>query len=244
MNRRLILTPLSADSAPLYHARLTALRLPFYTCGVEVEDGGASTRQPADGAPWQPPKSRADRDAEARALALYREGQHARAITILMDLYATPLLAVIQRSVHDAELAKDIRQVVFLQAVSDLATFEGRGSVWGWLCGIADHRSIDAVRRARVRGADKQASAEILDQLPDPTEPGFTRDPAVLRALEHCLHKLPDALRSEVLMRYTSGLTYQEIAEAQHKPASTVQIRVSRGLAKLRDCMRRKGVER
>ena len=199
--------------------------------------------QPGE-ASWQPPKSRADRDAEARALALYRAGQHDQAITILMDLYATPLLAVIRRSVHDVELAKDIRQVVFLQAVRGLGTFEGRSSVWSWLCGIADHRSIDARRQARSRGAYKQEPAEILEQLPDPTAPGFDRDPAVLRALEHCLQKLPDELRSEVLMRYTSGLSYQEIAELRQKQAATVQVRVARGLTKLKDCLRRKGVER
>jgi RNA polymerase sigma factor (sigma-70 family) len=211
---------------------------------VEAEDGGDDRRKKRIGASWQSPKSRADLDAENRALELFRAGKHDQAISILMTLYAAPLVTMIRRIVDDAELAKDIRQIVFLQALRDLEQFEGRSSVWSWLCGIAANRSIDAIRKRRSRAADKQEPSELLDQLAAPEDADVDHDHAALRALESCLQKLPDELRSEVLLRYKSGLSYQEIAEIRQKKAGTLQVRIARGLAQLRDCLRRKGVER
>lgn len=159
---------------------------------------------------------------------------------ILLTLYASPLLAFITRILRDAFAAEEVRQEVFIDAYRSLNKFEGRSTVWSWLCGIAYHRSFDAIRkRRRGDAADKREPSEVLEQIAAPQTSAVHLDH---RALEECLNKLTDELRSEVLMRYYFGLSYEEIAEIVHQPAGTVLVRVARTLGKLEKCLRRKGI--
>src|SRR4051812_20724321 len=70
----------------------------------------------ARAAPWQPPTSRVDRSCEAAALAWVGRGRRDEALKILMAAYGAPLTAFAVRVLRDRELAKDVRQQVFLDA--------------------------------------------------------------------------------------------------------------------------------
>lgn len=159
---------------------------------------------------------------------------------ILLTLYASPLLTFITRVLRDAFAAEEVRQEVFIDAYRSLGKFEGRSTVWSWLCGIAYHRSYDAIRKRRRGDApDKREPSEVLEQIAAPNAPPIHLEH---RALKECMDKISDELRSEVLMRYHDGLSYEEISEIVHKPAGTVLVRVARTLEKIEKCLRRKGI--
>src|SRR5690554_3169023 len=108
---------------------------------VATDLPATGTDRPAVAAPgaapaWQPPRSRVDFAREESALACVRRGRLDEALKILMTAYGAPLTGFIVRIVRDPELAKDVRQQVFLAAFQRFETFEGRGSLWSWLCGI------------------------------------------------------------------------------------------------------------
>lgn len=163
-----------------------------------------------------------------------------------MMAYGDPLTAFAVRVVRDVELAKDIRQQVFLQALKSIGNFQGRSSLWSWLCGIAYHRCLDELKRFRrsklmVSCEDSEGLEEALG------EPDVTMDEdrvAKRRALERCLGKLAPRLRAQLLMRYYFGLSYQEIGELVGVPHGTVQVRISRILPELRSCLRSEGMDR
>jgi RNA polymerase sigma-70 factor (ECF subfamily) len=192
---------------------------------------------------WKPPKSRVDRAAEAAALACIRRQQPKQALAILATAYGTPITAFALRIVRSPELAYDVRQQVFLEAFQGFGRFEGRSSLWSWLCGIAYHRSLDELRR--LRRTDVGDEFDVVDGLMN--QPDTTNDAdrvAMRRALEHCLGKLEPAPRSQLLMRYFLGLSYAEIAEAVGNNPDAVQRRMSRILPSLRECLQKKGFAR
>lgn len=159
-----------------------------------------------------------------------------------MDAYEAPITAFALRIVRNRELAKDICQQVFLEAFQGIARFEGRGSLWSWLCGITYHRCMDELRRSRRAGAD---GLKVLDHLTGRPDPAMDADRiSERRALEQCLGKLSIPMRAQLLMRYFFGLTHAEIGETVGDTHSTVQVRMSRILPRLRRCLRGEGLTR
>lgn len=202
-----------------------------------------ASKRSAAAEPWRPPRSRADLQAEEAALACVRRGQRAEGLKLLMVAYGGPLLAFAVRVLRDRELAKDVRQQVFLAAFQGIEKFQGRSTLWSWLCGIAYHRCLDERRRARRASAVDEF--DVLDALVGPPDATMDEDRMTeRRALERCLAKLSPSLRAQVLMRCFLALSYMEIAEVLRIPHGTVQVRISRVLPRLRRCLRGEGVAR
>jgi len=160
-----------------------------------------------------------------------------------MNAYGASITGFALRIVRNRELASDIRQQVFLEAFQAIDRFEGRSSLWSWLCSIASHRCLD--ERRRLRRASAADALEMLDVLAGEPDPMMDADRAAKRrALEQCLGKLPPAMRTKLLMRYFLGLTYAEIGETVGVTHSTAQVSTSRILPRLRQCLRGKGLVR
>jgi RNA polymerase sigma factor (sigma-70 family) len=86
---------------------------------------------------------------------------------------------------------------------------------------------------------------ELLDGLVGEADATMDADRvAKRRALEQCLGKLSVSLRSQLLMRCFLGLSYAEIGEVVGARHSTVQVRMSRILPRLRQCLRGEGLAR
>jgi RNA polymerase sigma factor (sigma-70 family) len=190
------------------------------------------------------PPSKIDHEAEAAALACIRRDQLAEALKILMKAYGRPLTSFILRNVRYGAAVEDVRQQVFLEAFVGMKNFEGRSSLWTWLCGIAYHRCVDETKRQQKSTPDP--TIDVLKELrwqPDPT-----MDPKAEterhNALEHCLGKIPQPWRTVLLMRFHLGLSYVEIERLIGVAAGTIQVRLARIMPKLRLCLKKKGVVR
>jgi RNA polymerase sigma-70 factor (ECF subfamily) len=160
-----------------------------------------------------------------------------------MVTYGTAIAAFALRVVRDPELAKDVRQQVFLEAFQGISRFEARSSLWSWLCGIAYHRCLDELRR--IRRSSPVDHFDVWDALAEQPDPAMDTDRVEKRrALEDCLGKLSDSLRAELLMRCFLGLSYVEISELVGATHGTLQVRMSRILPQLRRCLRSHGLTR
>jgi RNA polymerase sigma-70 factor (ECF subfamily) len=193
---------------------------------------------------WQPPRSRIVQAAETAALDCIRRGRREDALELLMAAYGSPIAAFALRVVRDRELAKDVRQQVFLDAFQGISRFEGRSSLWSWLCSIAYHRCLDELRRVRRAGAPEPIDVwDVLAAQLDPASDDEDRL-AQRRALEACMAKLSDSARAELLMRCFLGLSFVEISALVGASHGTLQVRMSRILPRLRRCLRGQGVTR
>jgi len=166
------------------------------------------------------------------------------AIIELMRAHGEAVLGFCLRVLGDADLAEEVRQQAFLQAFRDFDRFEERSSRRAWLFGIASHRCLDALRnrkrRARWIDNDEQALMNTHDPGSGPSQ--RIEHAQIASALEECLKLLSPEVRMTVLLRFQNELTYEELAAQLATRADALQMRVTRALPKLRQCLESKGV--
>jgi len=174
----------------------------------------------------------ADRDGDV--LALIERGDTEGAVRRLMVRHGTAIYRFCREALHDAALADDVHQQVFIAAFNDLSTFRRCSTVRAWLFGIARHRILDAAKsrgraHARIEEADP---TELPDLCPSPS--AVLDDAQLQEALVACMRELDEGLRVLLLLRYQQGLSFEEMAIACGEKAGTLHARVARALPVLR----------
>jgi RNA polymerase sigma-70 factor, ECF subfamily len=132
--------------------------------------------------------------------------------------------------------ADDLAQETFLVLSRQGNNFEGRSSLYTWLYGIL----LNLDRRERRRFGMRRRKLRVLwdNQLANVgTTPGadaFAEVAEWKRSLWARVAKLPDGQRQALVLRFSEGLRYEEIAEVLECPLGTVKSRIFHGLAGLR----------
>ena len=184
-----------------------------------------------------PPSSRDDPD---RDILDRLAGDRTRALELLMQRHGRGVFSYCRHALHDAALAADVHQQVFIQAHRDLPQFRGNSTVRTWLFAIARHRVIDAAKARDRAGAhfEDDDSADAPDPRPPPDEQ--LDDAALYAAVIDCVGELAEVARTTLLLRYQQGFTYAEMAVICRERAGTLQARVQRALRALRRCVARR----
>ena len=175
-------------------------------------------------------------DPDGDIIALIDRGDANGAIYRMVQRHGPTVRRFCCDALHDAALADDVYQQVFIEAFRDLSRFQRRASVKVWLFAITRHRVLDAVKKrrsARNYFADSIAAAgDAVDIAPSAAE---CLDEARLHAaLLASVDELPAAARSAVLAHYEQGLTFAEIARSCRERSGTLCARVARALPVLR----------
>ncbi len=154
-----------------------------------------------------------------------------RAFEALYDLYSRSIFSLAAGIVGDREAAEEVTQEVFLGIWRGARDFDpSRGDPRSWILSLAHHKSVDAVRRRRLR------SAEPLNELmTDPVDVAG----AAMRTVEgahvrNALAALSEGQREAIALAYYGGYTQQEVAERLRVPLGTVKTRIRDGMLRLR----------
>ena len=194
-----------------------------------------------------------DREGELVLLARARAGDQ-DAFGVLITPYLRELHVHCYRmlgSVHDAE---DVLQEVLMRAWRHLGTFDGRGSVRGWLYRIATNRCLTARSRATAAPAAALSPAPPPPNAPDvevtalaPYPDDWLRelagsgDPAigyevresVQLAFLTVIQLLPPRQRAVLLLRDVLGFSAAETAHILQASQATVTSALQRARAAL-----------
>ena len=143
---------------------------------------------------------------------------------------------------HDE--AEDLAQDIFLKIFRSLDTFDRRANFQTWLISVSRNLCIDHYRSVRKEREtiDRQVDAnELTPAAPDagPIAALEQRDRVTL--LRQALARLPESLRTAVVLRDLQELSYQEIADRLHLPEGTVKSRINRGRTELARQVRKLG---
>src|SRR5579864_2953357 len=165
------------------------------------------------------------------ALARAQAGD-AQGMTDLYRAYSAQLLAYLVTQVRRREDAEDLLGEVFLQAMRDVARFEGNLSGFrAWLYRIATNRAVDLARRNQRRPEEPLA---IVIEQPGSADPaGEALGNVDRERLWRAVMALPEAQRQVVAMRLAGGLSAPEIADAVGKPVGAVKALQHRALVNL-----------
>jgi RNA polymerase sigma-70 factor, ECF subfamily len=155
--------------------------------------------------------------------------------TLIYDELAGSVLGYLRGlGAHEPD---DLTGEVFLQAVRDLARFEGSAADFrAWIFTIAHHRFLDERRRTKRRPVDPAPDDVITEKLP-PVDTGAETE--ALRSLadqqvRRIIEGLVPAQREVMLMRILGGLTIDEIAGALGKRPGAVKALQRRAIEAIR----------
>lgn len=150
--------------------------------------------------------------------------------------------------------ADDILQETYAEVYRGIGAFrpDGENAFFRWLCTIADHRLLDAVRAHRAAkrgggrapveatpGAEQSAMLALLDlvfvheRTPSRSAAGHEAIGAVQSAIETLKPDYRDAIR----LRYIEGLSVADAAARMNRTERAVHKLCSRGLQRLREAL-------
>ena len=182
-----------------------------------------------------PPPGSEPSPADAVLMARVAAGD-ADAFEAVYERHARPVHSYVLAQLDRSGEAEDVCQEAFLALWRHASRFDPRrGSVRGWLIGIARNQAIDRLR-SRARQARAETAALAVAAL-DPPEDPVSRagaDRAEAARLRRLLDDLPAEPRDVLLMVHYGGLSQREIAEITGLPLGTVKSRLRLGLVRVR----------
>ena len=132
---------------------------------------------------------------------------------------------------RDPDLAEELTQETFYQAVRSIDRFDGRCKVSVWLCQIARHLWYQHLRRTR---RETPTADEDLPEVPVPSaEEGLLAQAGQLELLRQ-VHSLPEAQREVVYRRAFGGLSGQKKSDVMGKTETWATVTSHRRKEKLR----------
>jgi len=140
------------------------------------------------------------------------------------------------RFLRDREGAEELAQDVFLQCYRHLSRIESPAHATWWLRRATCHRSIDEIRKRKLRPHIG------LDDIAEPSDKAAPEDPLLRDRLRKLVGMLPEKARAVVLLRYQEDMDPSEISELLDMPVSTVKSHLHRSLALLRGKLQKQEV--
>lgn len=167
------------------------------------------------------------------------QGGQSSAYEELVRRWSARVLAVCHARVRSCDTAEELAQESLLRALRAIGTLEDAAKFGPWLCGIASRVCLDWLKCGQAGQVSLDA---ISDGRPDTwaIDSGDAPDEAAGQADDERrllaeVAELPEVFREVLLMYYYDDVTYQEVAAALGVSAATVNARLTKARAMLRE---------
>jgi RNA polymerase sigma-70 factor, ECF subfamily len=182
-----------------------------------------------------------DEELVARA-----QGGDIESFNQLIVRWERPIYALAYRVIGREEDARDVCQDAFLRAYRALPGFKGQAKFSSWLYRIALNLCRDWIRRQRRAPVSQMPEDTDAAELAAATGPVESIEDLVARRelsaiVEEAMSVLSEEQRTAIILKEYHGMTFQEIADMQGCPLSTVKTRLYQGLSILRRQLERQG---
>ena len=161
------------------------------------------------------------------------------ALSALYGRFASHLLALTIRVLHNPADAEEVLQEVFLHAWRRAGQYDSaRSSVSTWLVLIARSRAIDRLRNRQVK--ERTATAMQQENSREHTSPqgvGNVLELERRKRVREEMRGLPPEQRQVLELAFYGGLTQSEIAQSTGIPLGTVKTRTLLAMKKLRKAL-------
>src|ERR1044072_1550728 len=150
-----------------------------------------------------------------------------------------PCYAPAYRGIRQEEEGRRGAQETFLRAFRALPGFKGQAKFSSWIYRIALNLCRDWIRRKKRTPVSQLPEDVDLSELAAEQGPTESVEDLVARrelsaVVEEVMRLLPEEQRTAVILKEYHGMTFQEIADLQGCPLSTVKTRLYQGLSVLR----------
>jgi RNA polymerase sigma-70 factor (ECF subfamily) len=176
-----------------------------------------------------------ERDIDQALVERVQKGDR-RAFDLLVGKYQHKIMAVISRYIRNPDEVQDVAQDTFVRAWRALPRFRGDSAFFTWLYRIAINTAKNQLVAKSRRPPDTDIDIDDAQFIPDAdglrdadTPLGNLLSEEIADTVQAALAKLPDEMRTAVMLRELDGLSYEEIAEVMDCPVGTVRSRIFRG---------------
>jgi RNA polymerase sigma-70 factor, ECF subfamily len=127
---------------------------------------------------------------------------------------------------RNPELAEDLTQQAFVEAVRGRPRFRGRSDANTWVIGIARHKLVDHFRRLErdARREAELAARELSRPVPAASSPSAEGD-----GIDDALAVLPALQRAVLVLHYMDQLSVREVAKSIGKSEAATASLLARG---------------
>jgi RNA polymerase sigma-70 factor (ECF subfamily) len=164
-------------------------------------------------------------------LMIAYQGGDGEAFDSLYELLRPALLLYLLQRTYDRVRTEELLQESFLQLHRSRRTYLPGKPVLPWALAIARHVYLMDRRASQWRSRHETQAEDLLPEIPIPGEFERVADRDVLR---RALAKLTQDQREVLLMHYTWGLSFREIAGILGIGRSAAKLRSHRGIKQLR----------
>jgi RNA polymerase sigma-70 factor (ECF subfamily) len=140
---------------------------------------------------------------------------------------------IIYLTISRTESVDDIAQEVFITVYKNLKHFRFESQFTTWLYRITVNKCKDHLRKLKIRG--------IFVPVKENEEPGYNHindNIDVSEIVRKSINKLPEKLRTPLLLKDIEGFSYQEIADTVQCEVGTVKSRIFRAREGLRNMLK------
>ncbi|MDM5248366.1 sigma-70 family RNA polymerase sigma factor [Lysinibacillus sp. G4S2] len=155
----------------------------------------------------------------------------------LMTDYGQEVLQLVYTYVHDAALAEDLTQEIFIKCYKALSSYQGKSSLKTWLWRIAINHSKDYIKSWYKKNVDVIETNVLAETL----ETGDLLEQVVQHSEDDALFDLVMALpvkyRELIYFYYFEEYSIQEIASILSLNKNTVKTRLRKARALLQKAL-------
>jgi RNA polymerase sigma-70 factor (ECF subfamily) len=183
---------------------------------------------------------------DAQVMLRVRDGDDA-AFNYLVERYRRAMISFMYRMVHNAAIAEDLSQEVFLRVYRSRAGYTADAKFTTWLYRIATNLAVNHARDNKHERPEVKASLDAVDD-----ETGLSIDVADVRlnveqeilrrerlqAIRKHVDALPERQRMAVMMHKYQEMDYRQIAEVLHLSESATKSLLFRAYETLRESLK------
>ena len=159
--------------------------------------------------------------------------------------YSPRVFSVASRFFRQRSLVEEAAQEVFLKAFTQLGSFEGRGSLEGWLTRIATNTCLNMLRGSKrrpeltVSDLSEEEDRWLEQQMAEIEQPSVENNLVAADLADRLLSVLSAEDKQALLMIDGEQASIKEVAEATGWSESKVKVRAFRARKKIREAMER-----
>jgi RNA polymerase sigma factor (sigma-70 family) len=180
-----------------------------------------------------------DEATDAELLRHFLDARDPAAFEALVRRHGPMVLRVCRRVLGHHQDAEDAFQVTFLLLARQAPSIRNTAALAGWLHGVAYRTALSAKRGAATRRAH-EGRVKSMAQKDVPEELGWREVQALL---DEEIQALPEAFRGPFVLCQMEGLSREEAARRLGLKWGTLCSRLGRARERLRERLRRRGVE-
>ena len=157
------------------------------------------------------------------------------AFDFLVIKYQHKIIQLVNRYVKDSSEAQDVAQEAFIKAYRALGNFRGDSAFYTWLYRIAINTAKNYLVSRSRRSSDYQVDIQDAENLENAhqlqgmeTPERLLLNQEIIDTIKAAIDKLPEDMRTAIMLREFEGMSYEEIAQAMDCPVGTVRSRIFR----------------